>query len=407
MKTLIYDLETNGFLEQLDRIWLLIIGDPETGKVVAYSDFDPDLEPLDKGIARLQQADRVVAHNGINFDSAVFEKLGIEGIGWEKHVDTMVLSRLTDPSRKGGHSLEVLGQALGVLKGKYSGGFDTYSKEMLEYALQDGVVTLALWDKLKHLLEEMPEAVHVEHVFAYCMSLQMRNGFTIDVPRALELRSELLGEIEQIEAELQVIFPPLVIERYSEKTGKRLKDKIEVFNPGSRKQIAERLKAKYGWKPRQFAPSGAPKVDEAVLAKLKYPEAQALIRYFTAQKKLGQLDSWLEAEKGGRVYGYINTIGANTHRCTHSKPNVAQVDKDHRMRSLWIPTPGWKLVGCDAEGLELRMLGHYLARFDGGEFWKSVVHGKKEDGSDVHSRNQRFVGLFLRDSAKTFIYALN
>jgi DNA polymerase I-like protein with 3'-5' exonuclease and polymerase domains len=64
------------------------------------------------------------------------------------------------------------------------------------------------------------------------------------------------------------------------------------------------------------------------------------------------------------------------------------------------------LVGCDAEGLELRGLGHYMAKYDGGAYADAVVNGKKENGTDVHTVNRNAAGLNLRDSAKTFVYAL-
>ena len=59
-----------------------------------------------------------------------------------------------------------------------------------------------------------------------------------------------------------------------------------------------------------------------------------------------------------------------------------------------------KLVGCDASGLELRMLAHYMAFYDGGQYAKIVTEG------DVHTVNQQAAGLETRDQAKTFIYAL-
>lgn len=52
------------------------------------------------------------------------------------------------------------------------------------------------------------------------------------------------------------------------------------------------------------------------------------------------------------------------------------------------------------------MLGHYLAKWDGGTFYRAVIEGKKEDGTDVHSLNQQAIGLYDRDNAKTFVYAL-
>jgi DNA polymerase I-like protein with 3'-5' exonuclease and polymerase domains len=60
------------------------------------------------------------------------------------------------------------------------------------------------------------------------------------------------------------------------------------------------------------------------------------------------------------------------------------------------------LVGCDASGLELRMLAHYMKDQD---YIKTVTEGSSKNGTDVHTVNQRAAGLATRDNAKTFIYA--
>jgi len=101
----------------------------------------------------------------------------------------------------------------------------------------------------------------------------------------------------------------------------------------------------------------------------------------------------------------VNTNGTVSGRMSHSKPNVAQVpavraEFGKRMRSLFGPTQeGWVQVGADASGLELRMLAHFLAAYDGGEYGKIILEG------DVHTYNQKAAGLDTRDQAKTFIYA--
>jgi hypothetical protein len=64
--------------------------------------------------------------------------------------------------------------------------------------------------------------------------------------------------------QMQQRWPPVTVERFSDKTGKRLKDSVVTFNPGSRQQIGERLK-ELGWKPKLFTPTGHPIVDESVL----------------------------------------------------------------------------------------------------------------------------------------------
>jgi DNA polymerase I-like protein with 3'-5' exonuclease and polymerase domains len=188
-----------------------------------------------------------------------------------------------------------------------------------------------------------------------------------------------------------------------------------IFNPSSRDHIARWLQEVYGWKPEEYTEKGSIIINEKVLNKLEFDEGKLLASYFTVAKLVGQLaegdNAWLKkVGKDGRMHGSIDTLGAVTRRCTHSKPNVAQVPsnrayKGHESRSLFGVSKGKKLVGCDADGLELRTLSHYMALYDNGVYAAAVDQGKKEDGTDIHTLNQRAAGLPTRDDAKTFIYA--
>jgi DNA polymerase I len=105
---------------------------------------------------------------------------------------------------------------------------------------------------------------------------------------------------------------------------------------------------------------------------------------------------------------------------THSKPNMGQVpsgksEYGHECRECWIVAAGKKLVGADADALELRDLAGYMAIFDGGEYIKTVLEGDKSKGTDMHSVNCRALGMDPkqlifgtetgRDVAKTWFYA--
>jgi DNA polymerase I-like protein with 3'-5' exonuclease and polymerase domains len=220
------------------------------------------------------------------------------------------------------------------------------------------------------------------------------------------------------------------MERISEKTGKLLKPATITFNPASRQQIAEKLLS-LGWKPKKRTPTAkkyydewiscgpirpvydpskgdAWAVDETILQELKFPVAQLIAEYMTFQKRIGQIESWLEVVKAdGRVYGRVITNGAVTGRMTHMKPNMAQIPNSGSLygpecRQCWTVEEGNVLVGCDASGLELRMLAHYMKD---DSYVKTVCEGSSKDGSDVHTVNQKAAGLQTRDQAKTFIYA--
>ena len=165
----------------------------------------------------------------------------------------------------------------------------------------------------------------LEHQVAIIIAEQERNGFKLDEMAAITLLTTLQNKLATIEVELQSIFPTKTTERYSEKTGKRLKDEVEVFNPGSRKQIAERLQEK-GWKPTRFTDKGQAIVDETTLKESTIPEAKLIGEYLLLQKRISQIDSWLKVVgKDGRVHGRVITNGAVTGRMTHMSPNMAQV----------------------------------------------------------------------------------
>lgn len=64
------------------------------------------------------------------------------------------------------------------------------------------------------------------------------------------------------------------------------------------------------------------------------------------------------------------------------------------------PRLGWWMVGADAAGLELRMLGNGLFDFDKGRYIDLLLHG------DVHNETQMAMGFNSRDTTKTFTYAV-
>ena len=344
----------------------------------------------------------VCGHNLIGYDLPVLKRLWGLSVAPERVVDTLVLSRLYDPSRQGGHSLRAWGETLGFPKGDHD-DWSCLSPEMIDYCLRDVEVTEEVHKKLVNDMEGFSqECIDLEHKVQFVVQQQERNGWVLNQGLAHELCGLFKEEMNDIEAELQETFPPIVEQRFSEKTGKRLKDKVTVFNVGSRQQIAERLATK-GATWSQKTPSGKPVVDEKTLKEnSNVPEAGKVLEYLTLQKRYAQVYSWLEAvEDDGRVHGRVISNGAVTGRMTHQSPNMAQVPASHspyghECRSCWTVPEGKKLVGFDASGLELRMLAHYM---DDKEFTNVLLT------DDIHTRNQMASGLKTRPQAKTFIYA--
>ena len=391
---IVLDIETNS---THDKIWLAVTRDIETGAVVSWKEAN--------GLQRyLDSCDLIIMHNGLAFDKPILEKTWRVTMNQNLVYDTLVSSRLLNPSLEGGHSLDAWGKRLGFPKGEFSDWDGGLTPEMEQYCIQDTLVTQKLYDVLINELKYnkfKQRSIELEHKVQAIIAKQERNGFKLDEKKATILLSELTSKLAAIEVEMQGIFPAKTIERVSEKTGKNLKAKVETFNPGSRKQIGERLIEK-GWKPDKFTETGQPIVDEGTLEGLDIPEAKAINEYLMLQKRVAQIESWLKAlGSDGRVHGKVITNGAVTGRMTHMSPNMAQVPNSgspygEDCRDLWIVDKGYKLVGIDASGLELRMLAHYMKD---DAYTNEVVSG------DIHTANQKAAGLETRNQAKTFIYA--
>lgn len=374
----------------------------------------------------LSKATLLIAHNGIAFDFYLLNKLWMTKIPLRKVFDTLVASRLLEPTKENGHSLESYGKQLGIQKIDYKKiwqwmmdrkedyigeCYDSPFDSLLEtYCIRDVDVLEKIYTLVSNrLIAEgfSEDSVKLEHQVSAIIAQQERNGFKLDVPYATVLLTDLKTKMAGIYERMQERWPPRILERYSEKTGKRLKDEVVSFNPGSRKQIGEKLQ-ELGWKPKKFTENNQPIVDEVVLMDLSIPEAKVIAEYLLLQKRIAQIESWLEAlGSDDRVHGKVITNGAVTGRMTHSKPNMAQIPNAGSLygpecRQCWTVEDGNVLVGCDASGLELRMLAHYMKDKD---YVKTVVEGNSKDGTDVHTKNQQAAGLQTRDQAKTFIYA--
>ena len=387
------DIETNL---KHDTIWCCSTYNLDTKEVKTWT----NAQDFNKF---LQQAVLIIAHNGISFDYPVLNRVWKTSIRLSQVRDTLVMSRLSNPSREGGHSLANLAKLVNRTKKEYEDFEGGLTDEMILYCQEDVIICGELY---LYLLQELKgfseQSIDLEHKVQAIIAKQEKHGFKLDTVKAQCLLGQWKRKLSDIEEELQTIFPPIITQRFSEKTGKQLKDDVEVFNPGSRQQIAKRLVEK-GWKPTKHTEKGAVIVDESVLDGVDIPEAKRIAEYLLIQKRVAQVESWLEfVSDERRVHGKVITNGAVTGRMTHHSPNMAQVPSSsspwgHECRDCWTVDDGKVLVGADASSLELRMLAHYMKD---ESYAKEIVEG------DVHTKNQLAAGLETRAQAKTFIYAL-
>jgi len=448
---LVLDLESNGLLPEMDTIHCIVLRDLDTGNIISCAD-QPGYHSLETALDFIKEATLIVGHNVIKFDLPALRKIypSLQLKSGVKYYDTLVVSRVMWPElepvdaskfshipRKyfGRHSLAAWGERLGVSKINFKEEskkddeevkdvWEKWTPTMQTYCEGDVEVSTRLYEYLscQHLDVRCNE---LEHEFALVMARQEAFGFPFNEKAAYALVNTLKARRSELEDQLQDTFPPIEEERWSEKTGKQLKTKVTVFNAASRQQIAERLQNKYPEIRFESTEKGSPKVDDDVLEVLgqKYPEAKLLAEYQLFNKRLGQIaegkEAWLnhcKVYKDGRIHGEVITNACISGRCSHKRPNMAQVPSvghafGDECRALFYAPDDWMLVGTDASGLELRALGSWLAYFDEGEYARLV----STDGFDIHTYNAKLFGIYdgvgeiskaTRDLSKRLIYCI-
>jgi DNA polymerase I-like protein with 3'-5' exonuclease and polymerase domains len=255
---------------------------------------------------------------------------------------------------------------------------------------------------------EIPDWIRLEMSVQEVLTRQELHGWAFDEKAAQELEITLRKELDSLIANTKRLHPYVPGVEFTPKVNSKLRGyvkgapftKIEEFNPSSRDHVAWAM-SQTGWKPSQFTDTGKPVIDEVVLKEVGTEEALAYLRILELTKLLGMLNqgqnAWLRLVQNGRIYHrcYVNT---NTHRCVHQKPNLSQVPSIKEFQQLFVASPGLTLVGADLSGIELRMLAHYLSRYDDGKYADVLING------DIHQVNADKIGI-SRKQVKTVTYA--
>jgi DNA polymerase-1 len=470
VKRYLFDTESDGFVATSTKVHCISIRDVDTKEHWSYGPAQ-----IREALEKLQEAEVLIGHNSQRHDIPLLKKLyNWDPRAGVIVRDTMIISRLKHPNVKdtdgelvragtmppgkqyrGKHSLASWGYRLGVQKGDYAqlrqeegvalGITDpkalatfvwgTYTQGMHEYMDQDTLTNLKLWEYLNPD-EYSVAAIDLEHRIAPVCDAMEKAGVPFDVEKAKALHVHLITEKSKVEDELvrqfgswEVPLPVMIPKRDNKTLGYKKgvpvqKYKTVTFNPGSRDNIAKVLLDR-GWKPGKFTDGGKPQFDEEVLSSVvtQFPEMAGIDRYLMLDKRLSQLadgkQAWLTAvQDDGRIHGVINPMGTTTSRASHFLPNLGQVPNmasplGPECRELFYAPVGWKFLGADMSGLELRALAHYLKPFDGGRYMDIVCDGDIHwlhaqvmglaEGARDHS--SAFHTLLREDGSKRFIYA--
>ena len=258
-------------------------------------------------------------------------------------------------------------------------------------------------------LPSIPDFIKLEHDAASILTTQELHGWYFDEAAARELAQALYSELDGLNRVLRKRYPYVAGREFTPKRSNRTTGyvggatvtKLKEFSPTSRDHIAWVMTNLHGWIPDKETASGKTAIDETVLKDIGTEEALQFFRCLELTKQLGMLsegkNAWLKLVRGNRIHHHCS-VATNTHRCAHRNPNLAQVPSDLNFRKLFIPSPGHVMVGADLSGIELRMLAHYLARYDGGRYGDVLLNG------DIHQENADKIGISRR-LVKTVTYA--
>ena len=256
----------------------------------------------------------------------------------------------------------------------------------------------------------LPDWVALEHQVAQILTQQQLHGWYFDTEAAWKLASSLRTELEETYQLLRDRHPFVFGSEFTPKRNNKTSGyvegcsftKLKELNPTSRDHIAWILQTFHGWNPTQKTPTGKPIIDEPILKEIGSPTALAFLRILTITKMLGMIsegaNAWLKlCTTANRIHHHCS-VATSTFRCAHRNPNLAQVPSDPRFRELFLPSPGQVMVAADLSGIELRMLSHFLAKYDGGRYADILLNG------DIHQVNADKIGI-SRKLVKTVTYA--
>jgi DNA polymerase I-like protein with 3'-5' exonuclease and polymerase domains len=256
----------------------------------------------------------------------------------------------------------------------------------------------------------IPDWVSLEHQVAELLQTQEEHGWRFNERAAWELASTLQKELEETVELLRNRHPFVKASEFTPKRNNKTQGyvegapftKLKEFNPTSRDHIAWILKTHYKWKPKLLTATQKPIIDEPVLKEIGTEFALLCYKILDLTKKLGMLaegqNAWLKLVTTNERIHHHCSVTTSTFRCSHRGPNLAQVSSDLEFRRLFTASPGQVMVGCDLSGIELRMLSHYLSRYD--NFYRDTLLN-----GDIHQVNADKIGISRRQ-VKTVQYAM-
>lgn len=401
----VIDVETNNLLaNMLDfsslpyklktdaRLWCVVIRDVDTNEVTVLKSESGDTITKEMLQNALHGTTEIIAHNGIKFDFISLKLFGVLGytVGYlgqddtifgipVKITDTLIRSRLFNPDRYGGHSLDAWGKKLGEPKGNFH-NFESYSDEMVTYCIQDTNVTALIFKELEKEYVSYSGWKKPEKLENKLADLAVRRetyGFWFDKELAITCLDDLIGKMQELENNVNPLLPPKpmnktklkqftppknpfkkdgsvssVMEKFAEKHGAKIqgnkfyyKDDVlllpldEPIETHEKASISDLDHVKMylidlGWQPSEF--------------KVRDLTKDSKKQNLSYQKRVEALDRWLEQTFTDEKYkeSRLNELGMGNDKDTIRRKLLSKLQDDKPVR---VPTSPMVRVGVEKE----------------------------------------------------------
>ena len=450
--TATFDIETNGLFPEVDTVWCAVVKDHDNGEIKRFTP-----ATLIHLTVCLDKYTTLIGHNCIQYDFPVLKKvLNYEFKG--QVIDTLLMSRLQRPNRRvpmrskglAAHSVEAWGIRLGHAKREHE-DWTQFSPAMLErcehdVAIQQGIYKALLkegrgegWEQAHRLNFKLHSLTYQQAEYGFLVdqkkldeAIVTLNRWMVKIDRAITPHLPYICEIQEVKKDGEHGY----VKKLTTKAGtytkqvERWLDEYDAstggipvpFSIGSLgfSRISYRLVdldknleikdylLKQGWKPaawnyNNIGEKTSPKLSlDDPFAGIQSSIGKLVVKRLQCRQRKGVIQGWKDSIRpDGRIPAIITGLAA-TGRARHKgivnvPGNEAFFGKT--MRSLFIAKPGWKLVGIDSVGNQVRQLA---ARMGDPEFTRAVCDPDK----DVHEETRKRAGLTSRHVAKTFFYGL-
>ena len=465
MRTVVFDIEADGLLDTITRVWVVCTIEVETGEKKYWG-------PGDNGwMDYFNSSDILVGHNILGYDFPAIKKV----TGWEpdkrvKIRDTLILSQVLDFYRfgMGGHALAVWGEALGVPKVVHE-DWSQYSEDMLNRCEVDVQINLDTYEvvmkEFNNVFKNQPNIatyLRAEQAVAKWCATATELGWPFNRVKAEHLiglltvetdaaRDALLPRLgckvkpKDKEGGVIIVKEPKWVKSgaYDQRTAnyfgvepfsgywgeerpiegpfcRIIIEHLSLDSPADVKLFLTRV----GWEPDtwNYKREGrslvktSPKITETSLEFLG-GDGRLYKRYLVNMSRLRTVQGWVDAlDSEDKIHGSCFTIGTPSMRTRHKLiVNVPKGGKKKdgspvslwgsEMRELFMCKPGWVMVGCDSVGNQARGLGHYL---NSKEYTHLLLEGDiHQFNADIATGILKEMGLrdiVSRDTAKTLLY---